>query len=200
MQLGGAVGRHGAVVVEVVARDIGEGAGAKRDPVEPRLFEPVAGGFEHEMIHLAGGQRRKLAMQRHRVGGGQRRNARAVPSIDAAGRPQPQRSHGGAAMAERGPNLLREPRHRRLAVGAGDGAGDARLGAEEARRQQGEAAARIFLGDQRDGRLPAVGRQRGARRREDGGGAAVERVGDEAAPVEAAAGQGGEQITGFDGA
>src|SRR3546814_16697172 len=49
-QLGGAVIRHRAVIVEMVAADIGEGGGPDAHAVEPVSGGAVAGGLTRQML------------------------------------------------------------------------------------------------------------------------------------------------------
>ena len=49
LQLGRKIVRHRRVIVEMVAREVGEGAGAQANAVEPALDDPVRGGFKREM-------------------------------------------------------------------------------------------------------------------------------------------------------
>ena len=99
-------------------------------------------------------------------------------------------------MAERRPDLAREMHHRGLAVGAGDGGDGVRLTRIEARRQQGEPAVRVRIGDDRDA-TPAIGVevQRGRIVGQDRDGALGNRIGAESAAVLLRAAQGGEQKT-----
>ena len=48
-QLGGKVGLHARMIVEVIVAEIGEGRGFQLDAVEPVLVEAVRGGFEGQM-------------------------------------------------------------------------------------------------------------------------------------------------------
>ena len=48
-QLGGEIGFDGLMIIEVIARQIGEGAGGDAHAVEPVLVEPMRGGFQREM-------------------------------------------------------------------------------------------------------------------------------------------------------
>jgi hypothetical protein len=103
-----------------------------------------------------------------------------------------------APWPHQGPDLAREIGDRGLAVGAGDGGDGGRLRAVKARRDLRQALARIVVGDQRQRRLGASDRDvgdAGAGRREDRGGAAVQRLVDVASAIGTRAGQGGEQVT-----
>ena len=56
-RLGREIGRHVVVIIEMIARQVGEGGGFELQPVEPELVEPVARGFERDMIDAALRQR-----------------------------------------------------------------------------------------------------------------------------------------------
>ena len=56
-QLGGEIGLHGRMIIEMVARQIGEGAGGDAHAVEPVLVEPVRGGFQRQMRDAFAGER-----------------------------------------------------------------------------------------------------------------------------------------------
>ena len=104
-------------------------------------------------------------------------------------------------MAERGPDLAREMRHRGLAVGAGDGGDRVRLAAVEARRKQGQTAVRVQIDDDRHAaaRL-GVERQRVGIVGQDRDRAARHRLAGKGAPVAGRAAQRGEQKAGLDAA
>ena len=77
-QLGGEIGVRRRVIVEMVARQIGEGAGREAHAVEPVLVEAVRGGFQREMGDAAAGELVERSVQRDRV----RRRQRAI-DVDA---------------------------------------------------------------------------------------------------------------------
>ncbi len=71
-QLGGEIGFHRRVVVEMVARQIGESRGGKLHAVQPILIEAVAGGLDRQVIDLAARQLGQDAVQLDRIRRGQR--------------------------------------------------------------------------------------------------------------------------------
>ena len=85
--LGGAIGRHIAVIIEMVASQIGECRRGHHDPVETVLREAMARGLDRDMLDALRRQLGEVALQSHRVGGGQRSGAVprfAVPEDDDA--------------------------------------------------------------------------------------------------------------------
>ena len=58
-QLGGAVGRHVAVVVEMVARQVGEARGGDPQTVQPALLDAVRGSLDRRLPHAGAGQARR---------------------------------------------------------------------------------------------------------------------------------------------
>ena len=71
-QLGGEIGFDGRVIIEMVARQIGEGAGGDAHAVEPVLVEAVRGGFQRQMGDALAGKLVERAVQFDRIGRGQR--------------------------------------------------------------------------------------------------------------------------------
>ena len=156
------------MIIEVVARQVGEGAGGDAHAVEPALVETVRGGLERQMCDALTRQPVERAMQFDRIGRGQRavglgRRRNHADGADAGGR-----------KAERAPDLAREGGDRGLAAGAGDRRDGAGLAREEFRRRQSERAARIRHGHENDigrqsvrtllgGDRHRAGRRRGAR-------------------------------------
>ena len=55
-QLGGEIVFDGLMIIEMIAREIREGAGGDAHAVEPVLVEAVRGGFEREMRDAFAGQ------------------------------------------------------------------------------------------------------------------------------------------------
>ena len=133
-QLGGEVGFHGRVIVEVVAAEIGEGRRLQPDAVEPVLVEAVRGGFEGEVRDALGRQLGQGLVQRDGIGRGQAAVDAAVGLDEADG------AERGGLVAERGEDLPREVGDRGLAAGAGDG--DDRLGLRADRSAPPSAPAR----------------------------------------------------------
>ena len=189
-QLGGAIGVERNVVIEMVAGQVGETGGGKRDTVEPALGKPVAGRLERRALDPRIGERREIPMQRDGVGRRQGPGALAgrADDTECADRGRPQ--------AGRAPDLTREGHHGGLAVGAGHGnAALGRIGVE-ARGDLGQAAARIGIDDRSD---PALGRAEVDRfGNQDRGRAARYGVGDEIPAIRRQARQGREQEAGPD--
>ena len=114
-QLGGEIGLHGRVIVEVVAAEIGEGGGLQPHAVEPVLVEAVRGGLEGQVRDALGRQLGQRLVQRDGIGRGERAVDAAVGLDEADG------AERGGLAAERGEDLAREVGNRGLAAGAGDG-------------------------------------------------------------------------------
>ncbi len=55
------------MIIQMIARDVGEGGRGNLDAVEPELVEPVARGFEREMLDALVLQSGELGMQRDRI-------------------------------------------------------------------------------------------------------------------------------------
>ena len=113
--LGGVVGGGAAVIVEMVAAEIGEGGSGKPQAVDAVLVEAVAGGLDRQMLDARARELGRDPVQGDRVGRGQAAVARRVRGL------QPERAEAGGRMAEAGPELAGEHRDRALAAGAGDG-------------------------------------------------------------------------------
>ena len=114
-QLGGEIGLHARVIVEMVAAQIGEGRGLQLHAVEPVLVEPVRGGLEGEMRDAFARQLGQRLVQRDGIGRGEAAVDAAVRLDEADG------AERGGLAAETGEDLAREVGHRGLAAGAGDG-------------------------------------------------------------------------------
>ncbi len=128
--LRGAIRLHVAMVVEVVAGEVGERRRGDHDAVETELREAMARRLERDMVDAALRQLAEIAVEGNRVGGGQ--CPRAAPG---------RRYHAESAEARRraaegGPDLAREMCDRGLAVGAGDRGDRPRLAPVEARGEQ----------------------------------------------------------------
>ena len=99
------------MIVEMIARQIGEGGGGDPHAVEPVLIETVRRRLQRQMRDALARQLR-ASMQFDRIGRGQR-------SVDARpARPRPTVPMLAAARAR--PDLARERRDGSLAAGAGD--------------------------------------------------------------------------------
>ena len=184
-QLGGEVGLEAQVIVQMIARDVGESAGGNAQAVEAVLIEPMRGRLDRKMGDLIAGESVERSVQRDRI----RRRQRAVGG--AAGRDDTDSADARGAVSECGPDLPREGRDRGFSARAGDGDNDARLAREESGGHHGERAAGVV--DTREGRSlrqrnlrPALGHDR---RR-----AGSERGRDEGEPVRLAAGNRDERI------
>ncbi len=167
--LGLEVGLEAAVIVEMVAADIGERGGLDGEPGEPLLVQPVARGLDHQMVDAALGELCREAVQGYGIGRGERALGPAAGALEA------ERAEAGGADAEPIPDLPREAGDRGLAVGAGDRRGEGRLAAVEAGGELGQAAARLRVDDDRN----ALGVGFGGAAAEHGHGALLQRLGDE---------------------
>ena len=184
--LGGEIALHVAVIVEVVARQVGEGRRLDPDPVQAELVEAMTGGLHDQVIEAVLGKPGETAVQIGRVGRGQRSRRLRM------GRRHPQGAEAGRLAAQALPDLAREVGDRGLAVGPGHGGHGFRLPPEEARRQEREVAPRVVVGHQGDSSPIVLQRRVGGG--EDRDRALVDRVVDIAAAVARAAGQGREEV------
>ena len=191
-QLGGAIGAHGAVVVEVVAGQVGEAGGGQPHAVQPALVEPVRRGLHRRMLD-AGPRRAAPAVRASATGSGVVRPG--AGSKPGAIRPERAQAGGLAARPASRSGAGTRPcwscrwcRSRRPPLPAGSPASAAAIG-------PGGGAARLVL-QQRTRRH--AGRPDGALRCQHRRGAARHRIGDEGAAVDPAAGQRGEQVAGRD--
>jgi hypothetical protein len=183
-QLGGEVGLHARVIVEMIATEIGEGGSLQLNAVEPVLVEAVRGGLEGEVRDTLGRQLGQGPMQGDGVG---RREA----AVDAAvGLDEANGAERGRLAAETGEDLAGEVRDRGLAAGAGDGDDGFGLGRVEARRHQRQLSARLrHCQDSHAVRHAHLS----PRLDEDGSGAPGDRLGHEAHAVHLGSGNGDEQ-------
>ncbi len=67
-QLRGEVIFETRVIIEMVARDVGEAGGGNLHPIQSILIQAMARGFEREMIDAFILQPRELGVQPHRIG------------------------------------------------------------------------------------------------------------------------------------
>ena len=175
------------MIIQMVARDVGEGARGKRNAVSAALLQAVARSLEGEMGDAVLGETGEDRMQLDRVWRGvlERQGAARADHAD--------RTEACRAEPLPRPQLAYEGGDRGLAVGAGDGDGDLGLEAEEARGDQSEAPARVLVLD--DGK-----RGRRARRtlgHEDRSCAPLQRILDEARAIGLHTRQRGEQVAGL---
>ncbi len=145
-RLGRAVGFERAVVVEVVARQVGEHGGVEVHARDALLVERVRRHFERERRGAVVACCGETALHGDGVGRGQ-------PGVLHACRMTvTQRADVPAATAEKIRRLRQQEGSRGLAVGAGD-AGDAQVGrraAEEAVRQLADVTTEVRDGDGSD--------------------------------------------------
>src|SRR5436305_14899597 len=73
------------MVIHVIAREIGEGAGADADAVQPILVEAMRRGLEREMRNALACDFIELTMQRNRIRRGQRSVDGALRRYEANG-------------------------------------------------------------------------------------------------------------------
>ena len=171
--LGGEIGVERAVVVEVVARQVGEGGRREAHAVEAALLDAVRGRLHREMRDTVGGEPVEALVQGDRVGGRQRAVDAAIRRDDA------DRAERGGGMAEGQPDLPAEGGDRGLAAGAGDrndrlglagmesGGGPRQRVAgvvdEDARDAGRQRRLRLMVGDDRHGALlDGLGNEAGA--------------------------------------
>ena len=150
-QLGGAVGRHVAVIVQVILRQVQERRRRQGHAVQPPLIHPVRGRLHADVRHA---RRRQLRHQLGDIGGVRRGQARRGPLfIRRAGarNADAQGAHAGRGMAGVGEDLPAEAGHRGLAVGACHSDHHGRLRAMEGGCSQGVGPARIGGRDGRRG-------------------------------------------------
>src|SRR5262249_36778260 len=108
-QLRGEVGCRRAVIVEMVARDIGEAGDGDAQAVETALVEAVGRGFDSKMSNAVAREPIERAVQLNRIGRSERAVVLAARRYDADG------ADARGLAAERGPDLAREHGDRRLA-------------------------------------------------------------------------------------
>ncbi len=82
-QLGGKIMRDVGMIIHVIARQIGEAAGADPDAVQPILIEPMRRRLERQMGDAVARDFIELAMQRYRI----RRRQRSVDGAPGDTRP-----------------------------------------------------------------------------------------------------------------
>ena len=131
------------MIVEMVTAQVRERACAHAHAIEPKLIEPMRGGFEREMRHTLACEPVERCVQCHRIRRGQR-------SIDLAfGRDDPDGADARCRMAEHAPDLSRECRDRGLAARSGDGDDGRRLAWKDFRGRAGKGKPRIRYLDER---------------------------------------------------
>src|SRR6266545_1798697 len=120
------------MIVQMIAGEIGEGAGGKLDAIDAALLKAVARGFEREMGDTILGKGGEDRMQLDQVRCG------VLEDFSAARAHHADRAEACGFEALPGPKLAHERGNRGLAVGAGNGDRGLRLEAEEARSDQSE--------------------------------------------------------------
>ena len=173
-ELGGEIVRDGRMVVHMVAAEIGEAGGSEPETVKPALIEPVARRLDRGGGDALPRETRKGGMEGDRVRRGQAAIG-APAAADHAERADRRRFLAGACE-----NLAGEGCDRGLAAGPGDGDELLRLPSVEARRHQRERAPRVVCENQGDA---GAAIHLCALAGEDGDGAALDRIGDEAAAI-----------------
>ena len=113
-RLGGAVGLHRAVIVQMVARQVGENRRVEAHAVDAPLVEGVRGDFHAHALGAQRAQLRQLTLQRDGIGGRVQRRGDLRRAAKAEGADI---GCGTPALLER---LRQQPRAGGLAVGAGD--------------------------------------------------------------------------------
>ena len=163
-----------AVIVEMVAAEIGEAGGDQAHAVEPALIDAVGRSFHGKPRYAVPRETVEGLVERNRVRRRQRTVARALGSDHA------KRAEACRRVTEGGEELACEIRNRALAARACDGNRLFGLARIEPRRREGERAAHVRHGD--DGRI-ARQASRAFAPRDDGRGACSERLRNEAQPV-----------------
>ena len=136
-RLGGEIGLHVAVIVEMIAGQIGEGGGGERDAVEPVLVEPVARRLERDMVDA--GARRVGELACSATGSGVvSAPGRRPAGVDDAERAEARRAAWPSALPRSARVKSATEVLPLVPVTRGDGS---RLRRVEARRQQRQARA-----------------------------------------------------------
>ena len=139
--LGREIFLHRLVIIEVVAAEIGEGAGRNSHPFVAILREAMARRFIGDMRHALARQTAHIRKESHDVG-------RGKPGRNAfVGRGNAQRPDARGALARHAPDLARHFDGRSLAVGPRHRDNRFGYGREELCGDTGEGAARFVIGD-----------------------------------------------------
>ena len=184
----GSIPGHVAVIVEMIAGQVGVSGRCHGQTVEPALVETMARCFDRCPIDPLSGKCGQNMVERDRIG---RRQATRTPTI---GGDQPERAEARGCKAEPRPDLACEMDDRGLAVGAGHGGDRPRLSAMEPGGETSQSTMRICIGEDYD----ALARRWRERERrgvvsQDRDGAAGHRIGGEGAAILSRAGQRGEE-------
>ena len=189
-ELGVQVMAQRGMVIAMVGRQVGESHGGNFRAVQPVLIEPMAGGFERQMIDAVGFDLGQNFLNFNRTWRRVVQRDRAVGCHDA------DCAHARRTLAERRPNLAQEHRDRGLAVGAGDCRDGGRLGAVEGGCGRGQRLTRIFRREEFHAR--GVHGCFDFWLAEYGDRAAPHRIADKGSAVALGAGNRGKQKTCFD--
>jgi hypothetical protein len=206
--LGGPVVVHAAVVVEVVAREVGE-----QRHLDARARQALLDDADRARLDRAGGEAvvdhaAERGLQKHRVGRRQaRRSDRPVLFRIGGGDRQRQRRNAHAERADEAGSPAQQvqrlrgpPRGRRLAVGARGGDHRQRLAGLVEERGRDLAGGGLHGLERRDARVLEPERVRAVQLDERRRRARVERARDEAAAVVGVAGPGDEGVARLHGA
>ena len=82
-RLGGKVGVHRGVIVEMLVRQVGEGRRRELEAIEPMLVEAMARRLDGKMGNALACQGREIGMELHRIGRGEARLTREARRDDA---------------------------------------------------------------------------------------------------------------------
>ena len=109
------------MIVEVIARNVGERRRRDAQPVQTILIEPMRRRLDRKMRHPLPRERIERTMQRHGIRRGERAVSFAARRNDADG------ADARRLIAERCPDLACERSNRRFPAGTGDGGDGRRL-------------------------------------------------------------------------
>ena len=163
-QLDGQVILEGRMIVHVIAGDVGEANACDLHAIQPVLVQPMAGGFDGQVIHAIGRKLRQQLVDFHRVRRGVVQRRLALGADDANG------AQAGGRLAQRGPDFAQEGDDGGFALGAGDGGNHGGLRRIKGRRVTRQAQAGICIGNEACAQCRDIGFQR--RRAQHGDGAA----------------------------
>ena len=138
--LGGEIVLHIGVIIEVIAREIGESARRHRHAFLPILRQAVARRLEGDMAHPLAGKAGEIGEEGDDIGGGEAGVGGFSLGGDAPS-DYTKRADRGGADAGAVPELAGHLHGGGLAVGAGDGNDHLGHRGEEARGEMGEGAA-----------------------------------------------------------
>src|SRR5262249_4586656 len=98
-EFGGEISLDSRVIVEMIARQIGESAGRNAHAIEAMLIEAVRRGFKREMGYALAGKLLECTVEFDRIGRRQR------PVAFTLWRPHGDRADARRLITERGPDL-----------------------------------------------------------------------------------------------